>query len=96
MDEGALLLLFGGMGRLEDQDCLGGEKEAGGVEELEGERVSREGFVSGIGEGKASGDGGIAYWVGGEEYQRVDEDAGPDGCCELSRVRCDYLVGREG
>lgn len=28
----------------------------------------------------------VAYWVGGEEYQRVDEDACPDGGCELRQV----------
>lgn len=28
----------------------------------------------------------VAYWVGGEEDQRVDEDAGPDCGCELRQV----------
>lgn len=39
MDVGALLFLFGGVGRLEEEDGLGGEEDAGGVEELVDEVV---------------------------------------------------------
>lgn len=44
VDVGAFLLLFGGVGWLEEEDCLSAEKDTGGVEELESEVVSMEAF----------------------------------------------------
>ena len=38
---------------------------------------------------KASGGSRVAYGVGGEEHQRMDEDAGPDSCCELGCLSSD-------
>ncbi len=77
VDVGALLLLLGGVGRLQEEDGLRGEEYPGGIEEL----VSGE--VSG---GRGEWSRSLAretYRVRGEETERLDEDGGPNCCCEL-------------
>ena len=60
MDVCALVFLFGGVGRLEDEDGLGGEEDTGGVEErMCGEEV--EGMEEDAGPdgcGELPGEGG--------------------------------------
>lgn len=76
VDVGALLFLFGGVGGLEEEDGLGGQEDAGGIEELGKERRSVDDRLS-------NGDRGTweLYGVGGEQHKRLDKDGCPDSCC---------------
>ena len=70
---GALFLLFGRVGWLEDEDALDEEEDGGGVEELG--NISRN-LPGGRG----------TYGMGREERQVMAEDAAPDDRCELDNV----------
>lgn len=79
----AARLLGGRGGRLQDEDGLGRQEQAGGVEELEGVRWGGE---AGLGErdiGKERMEEGSSrtYWMCGEERQLVFEDGRPDNGC---------------
>lgn len=61
VDVGTLLFLLGGMCGLEEEDGLGGQEDAGGIEKLENQKLLVENRLS-------NGDHGIweSYRVGGE------------------------------
>lgn len=85
MDVGALLLLLGGVGGLEEEDGLGGEEDAGRVEEL---RTYSAGKIT-------RGRRRQAYRVSGKKHQRLDKDGSPDCGRKLKREATCQQAERE-